>query len=77
MLLHGEVATQVAAHIGWMGYSALFLVVLISGLGFYFLKKKANLKLMLSFTGSFLFALCVMHMIPKYMKPIATLVYIF
>ncbi|HQV00454.1 MAG TPA: hypothetical protein PLO59_04790, partial [Bacteroidia bacterium] len=67
MLLHGEVATQVAAHIGWMGYSALFLVVLISGLGFLFFKeiKPANLKLMLSFTGSFLFALCVMHMIPE------------
>lgn len=51
-------------------YILLFAAVLLSGLSFFLLKKikPQTLKLALSFTGSFLFAISVMHLIPAVYK---------
>lgn len=48
----------------------LFFVILASGLSFLLFKKinQQYLKLALSFTGAFLFALCMMEMIPEVFK---------
>ena len=48
-------------------YALLFFVILASGLSFLLFKKinQQYLKLALSFTGAFLFALCMMEMIPE------------
>lgn len=47
-------------------YISLFTVVLLSGLSFFLFNKikPQTLKLLLSFTGSFLFAICLVHLIP-------------
>ncbi len=46
-------------------YIVLFLGALISGLSVLWLKISArNLKLILSFSGAYLFAICVLHLIP-------------
>ncbi|MEO8150641.1 MAG: ZIP family metal transporter [Bacteroidia bacterium] len=51
-------------------YALLFFVILASGLSFLLFKKinREYLKLALSFTGAFLFALCMMEMIPEVFK---------
>jgi zinc and cadmium transporter len=47
-------------------YISLFSSALISGLSVLFVKiNQRNLKLLLSFSGSFLFAICVLHLIPE------------
>lgn len=48
-------------------YTILFLAPLISGLVVMYLKPTltANLKLLLSFSGSFLLAICFLHLIPE------------
>lgn len=48
-------------------YAGLFIAVILSGLAFYILPKnnKLFLKLLLSFSGSYLFALCLLHLIPE------------
>ena len=46
---------------------ALFVPVIISGVSIFLLKpqNKNNIKLLLSFSGAFLFAICVLHLIPE------------
>lgn len=47
-------------------YILLFLSVIISGLSVLYINISGkNLKLILSFSGSFLFAICVLHLIPE------------
>lgn len=47
-------------------YILLFLSVIVSGLSVLFINiSKQNLKLILSFSGSFLFAICATHLIPE------------
>lgn len=47
-------------------YLLLFLSVIISGLSVLFINISGkNLKLILSFSGSFLFAICALHLIPE------------
>ncbi len=49
----------------WM-YILLFLSVIISGLSVLYVNISGkNLKLILSFSGSFLFAICALHLIPE------------
>ncbi|OFY86142.1 MAG: zinc/iron permease [Bacteroidetes bacterium RIFCSPLOWO2_12_FULL_35_15] len=47
-------------------YIILFLSVIISGISVLFINiSSRNLKLILSFSGAFLFAICVLHLIPE------------
>src|SRR3954468_1871680 len=47
-------------------YAFLFLSVIISGLSVLFINiSSKNLKLLLSFSGAFLFAISVLHLIPE------------
>ena len=47
-------------------YILLFLSVIVSGLSVLFISiSSKNLKLILSFSGAFLFAICVLHLIPE------------
>jgi zinc and cadmium transporter len=47
-------------------YILLFLSVIVSGLSVLFINiSSKNLKLILSFSGAFLFAICVLHLIPE------------
>lgn len=49
-----------------MMYLLLFLSVIISGLSVLFVNiSSKNLKLILSFSGAFLFAICALHLIPE------------
>ncbi|MFY9310407.1 MAG: ZIP family metal transporter [Bacteroidia bacterium] len=49
-----------------MMYILLFLSVIISGLSVLFVNiSSKNLKLILSFSGAFLFAICALHLIPE------------
>jgi zinc and cadmium transporter len=48
-------------------YAILFFTVFISGLGIFLFKKLSQgfLKMLLAFSGAYLFGLCVMHLIPE------------
>lgn len=49
-----------------MMYILLFLSVIVSGLSVLFINiSSKNLKLILSFSGAFLFAICALHLIPE------------
>jgi zinc transporter ZupT len=49
-----------------IGYIILFLSVIVSGISVLFIKiSSKNLKLILSFSGAFLFAISVLHLIPE------------
>jgi zinc and cadmium transporter len=50
----------------YLMYVLLFLSVIVSGLSVLFINiSSKNLKLILSFSGSFLFAICALHLIPE------------
>lgn len=50
----------------YLMYVFLFLSVIVSGLSVLFINiSSTNLKLILSFSGSFLFAICALHLIPE------------
>jgi zinc and cadmium transporter len=50
----------------YLMYALLFLSVIISGLSVLFINiSSKNLKLILSFSGAFLFAICALHLIPE------------
>ncbi len=51
----------------WIEYLVLFGSVMLSGLVYFSIKKvnKFYLKLALSFSGSFLFSICIIHLIPE------------
>ena len=55
------------SHVEPYEYALLFFVIFLSGLSFLAVKRLSQhyLKLALSFTGAFLFALCMMEMIPS------------
>jgi zinc and cadmium transporter len=57
-------------------YIGLFGLVMLSGLSIFVFKtiNERYLKLLLSFSGSYLFALCVLHLIPEvYSRPVSTI----
>lgn len=50
----------------YVTYILLFLSVIVSGLSVLYINiSSKNLKLLLSFTGAFLFAICTLHLIPE------------
>lgn len=70
MLANQIILTVFATPISIVQYALLFFVILLSGLSFLLFKKinQQYLKLALSFTGAFLFSLCMMEMIPEVYK---------
>ena len=48
-------------------YAALFTTVFLGGISFFYFKSfsKTHLKLLLAFSGAYLFALAILHLIPE------------
>ena len=51
---------------GYLIYLSVFFTAMLSGISVLFLRiSKPNLKLILSFSGAYLFGICVLHLIPE------------
>ena len=70
MLISIFLNSAVTSSVSLLEYALLFFIILLSGLSYLMFKtiNQQHLKLSLSFTGAFLFALCMMEMIPEVFK---------